>query len=124
MLAARPPEEVYGIVWDRFLVALRRGSTRPLVRAWQPGDHIALIGPTGEGKTTFAVGILGLRKWVFALDPKGEDTTLSKSGYLRIKSLPPPRRIQQDAAEGKPAHLIIGGAARTQKRDAAPQQLM
>jgi hypothetical protein len=124
MLANRPPERVDGIAWDRFLVALRRGSTRPLVRAWQPGDHIALVGPTGEGKTTFAVGILGLRKWVLALDPKGEDTTLSKSGYLRITSVPPPRRIQQDIAERKPAHLIIGGAARTEKEDDALERLM
>jgi hypothetical protein len=124
MLAGRPPEQVYGIGWDDFLDALKRARRTPLVRAWQPGDHVALIGPTGEGKTTMAVGILALRRWVLALDPKGEDRTLAKSGYQRITSVPPPRRIQQDVAEGKPAHLIVGGAARTAKEDAALEKLM
>lgn len=124
MLASRPPEEVYGVAWDDFLRALVRSQNRPLIRAWQPGDHVALVGPTGEGKTTFAVGILSLRKWVLALDPKGEDRTLAQSGYLRITRIPPPRRIQQDVAEGKPAHLIVGGAARTAKEDDALEKLM
>lgn len=123
-LLGRPPEEVYGLAWDDFLDALKNARRTPLVRAWQPGDHVALIGPTGEGKTTFAVGILRLRKWVLALDPKGEDRTLSASGYTRITSIPPPRKIQQQVAEGKPAHLIVGGAARTAKEDAALERLM
>lgn len=76
---------------------------------WEPGQHVALVGPTGEGKTTFAVGILALRKWVMALDAKGEDETLAASGYQRIMKFPLPDRIRQDVAEGKPARLIIGG---------------
>ncbi len=118
------PERVEGVTWDQFLVALRRGSATPKIRAWQPGDHAALVGPTGEGKTTFAVGILRLRKWVLALDPKGEDTTLGKSGFVRITGLPPPGRIQQDVAEDKPARLIVGGSARTADEDAALEHLM
>src|ERR1700727_3046512 len=65
---------------------------------WQPGEHMALDGPTGEGKTTHAVGILGLRKYVLALDPKGEDETLSASGYQRVRS------IWQDSARWRIAH--------------------
>lgn len=118
------PERVEGVTWDQFLIALRRGSTTPKIRAWQPGDHAGLVGPTGEGKTTFAVGILRLRNYVLALDPKGEDTTLSKSGFVRINRLPPPGRIQQDIAEGKPARLIVGGAARTEAEDEALERLM
>jgi len=81
--------------------------------AWQPGQHVALIGPTGEGKSTFAGGILGLRKWVLALDPKGEDETLSATGYQRLTRWPPPGKIRDGIAEGKPARLIIGGTTRT-----------
>ncbi len=118
------PERFEGISWDRFILALQRSSRNPPVAAWDPGDHVALVGPTGEGKTTFAVGILGLRDYVLALDPKGEDTTLSKSGFQRLHRLPPPRKVQNDIAEGRPAHLICGGSARTEAEDAALEKLM
>ena len=117
-------ETVEGVSWDKFLVALRRGSRDPVIRAWQPGDHIAEVGPTGEGKTNFAVGILAMRKFVLALDPKGEDTTLSKSGYQRITRLPPPGWIQDQVARGEPARLIVGGSARSAGEDAELLELM
>lgn len=105
-----------GVSWGIFLAWLRD--------TWEPGQHGALVGPTGEGKTTFAVGILNLRKWVLALDPKGEDETLSASGFVRITKLPLPRTIRNDIAEGKPARLIIGGTSRTDREQAALRNLM
>lgn len=122
---------VVGLPWEQFL--------RYLADVWKPGQHIAMIGPTGEGKSTFAVGILSLRQFVLALDPKGEDETLTASGYERVKSLPSgqPRlwwifseagrqwnRIESRIAEGHPARLIVGGPARTELQDAANQALM
>jgi hypothetical protein len=96
---------------------------------WEPGKHVALIGPTGEGKTTFAVGILGLRKWVLALDPKGEDDTLRESGYQRVRVWPleathEGRVIREEIAAGKPARLIVGGPTRTRDEWLANAQLM
>lgn len=56
---------------------------------WQPGQHVALIGKTREGKTNFAVWLLTeLRKMVLALDPKGEDESLSNSGWTRVSTVP------------------------------------
>ncbi len=107
---------VVAVPWEIFL--------RWLADTWEPGQHFALVGPTGEGKTTFAVGILGLRKWVLALDPKGEDDTLTASGFTRITKLPLPRRIRNDIAEGKPARLVIGGAARNDAEERALHRLM
>src|SRR5437016_5933255 len=83
--AAGPPSVddsalVVGLPWDDFLSYM--------AWSWKPGQHIAMIGPTGEGKTTFAAGLLNLRNWVLALDPKGEDETLSASGFERITHLP------------------------------------
>lgn len=93
--------KVVSLEWGIFL--------RWLESNWEPGEHFALIGPTGEGKTTFAVGILSLRKWIMALDAKGEDSTLAASGFQRILKFPLPRKVRDDVAEGKPARLIIGG---------------
>src|SRR5258708_36666052 len=77
---------VVGVSWEVFL--------EYFADVWEPGQHIALVGPTGEGKTTFAVGILKARKWVMALDPKGEDDTLTASGFIRVTRLPLPRQIR------------------------------
>lgn len=95
-----------------------------LKATWTPGKHFALCGPTGEGKTTFAVHCLLQRKWVMALDPKGEDDTLEASGFVRVTSFPLPRRIRNDIADGKDARLIIGGSARTDKEEAQLRRLM
>jgi len=91
---------------------------------WEPGKHVALIGPTGEGKSTFAVGIMSLRKWILALDPKGEDETLGRSGFQRLTAWPPSNRIRDQIAEGKPARLIVGGSIRTKEELASLVDLM
>lgn len=104
------------------------GRTFPLPPGWKPGQHAALVGPTGEGKSTHGVGMIGLRKWVVALDPKGEDETLEASGYERVTKIPPPRR--QDASiwkrvdEGKPVGLVVGFEPRTDDEDRAMHALM
>lgn len=96
-------EGVVAMPWDKF---------RPWFRdQWEPGQHVALIGPTGVGKSTLAVGILPERKWCLALDPKGGDSTLAalrRAGFVRITSWPPPRQVLRDIEEGKPARLIVG----------------
>ena len=133
--ASPAPREqlVVGLPWDQFKRYIRW--------AWKPGQHFALIGPTGEGKTTFAAGILEDRHWVLALDPKGEDETLTQSGFRRVACLPSQSldigwrlthwqaarewdRIQNDIAEGRPARVIVGGPARTRAQDIANQDLM
>lgn len=93
------------VEWDTF--------TRRFARQWEPGQHVALVGPTGEGKSTFAVGILKLRKYVIALDPKGHDDTLAASGFERITAWPLTSRHRDMIAEGKPCRLIAGGSVRT-----------
>lgn len=95
------PVKVVSLEWSLFL--------RWLESNWEPGEHFALIGPTGEGKTTFAVGILRLRKWIMALDAKGEDDTLAASGFQRVTKFPLSRKIRNAVAEGNPARLLIGG---------------
>lgn len=55
---------------------------------WFQGEHVSLIGPTGQGKTTLAMEILPRRDYVVALGTKPRDSTLiqlQKNGYKRIK---------------------------------------
>ena len=85
-------------------------------KMWKPGQHIALVGPTGVGKTTFAVHLLKLRNYVLALDPKGGDTTLgglTKHGFVKVSQWPLPKKIEREIREGKPAKLIVTRAWRT-----------
>jgi hypothetical protein len=117
------------------------GLTMPLPAPWKPGGHWALVGPTGEGKSTFAVGLLEGRKWVLSLDPKGEDETLESSGYQRLRTMPPPRDrfawvpgrppaegsdewIWDRVDKGLPVGLIAGFEAMTDAEDLALHALM
>lgn len=132
--------------WDDYLAWLAgkltdtanaAGEPVRLGPAWTPGMHKAMIGPTGEGKTTHAVGVLKQRKYVFALDPKGEDETLSASGFIRVRDVPRRgaramlrqdqrqwREIHKRIDDGLPVRLIAGGGANTDADDLRNQQLM
>ena len=106
---------------------------------WKPGEHDAMIGPTGEGKSTYAVGRLSLRKYVVALDPKGEDETLSKSGYVRVGSMWEDSirwrathrkdaqawdKIWKSIEAGGEGHVIVGGPSRNESEMARLKNLM
>lgn len=98
-----------GLEWPAFAQMFRE--------VWQPGQHIALIGPTGVGKTTVAGHLLAQRRYVLALDPKGGDSTLGElesRGFERIDKWPPPRKVYEAIANNEPARLIVGGAVNTE----------
>jgi len=116
------------------------GERVPLPPPWPPGAHWALVGPTGEGKSTFAAGILATRKYVLALDPKGGDETLETAGYERAYQIPLPKDRYRWAREhpkpgtdewmwerveaGLPVGIVAGFEALTDDADAALHQLM
>ena len=88
-------------------------------KAWRPGEHVSLIAPTGAGKTTFAAGMLDLRRYVLALDAKGGDSTLSALGFPRLNTWPGEKAlsqiVQRNDEDSRPSRFIVGGNARTPK---------
>lgn len=61
--------------------------------AWEQGEHVAAVGPTGAGKTWAVLRLLRKRAWVTIVATKPVDRTLSglkADGYVRIPAWPPP----------------------------------
>lgn len=100
--------DVLALPWPKFVDWFRQ--------RWAPGDHVALIGPTNSGKSTFGVHLAGMRRYVMALDPKGGDSTLARlqsRGFVRIETWPPSREVLRKIEEGvEPVRLIVGPAVR------------
>ena len=76
--------------------------------SWDQGEHLAMIGPTGSGKTTLALYLLELRDFVTVLATKPKDKVLTNlkddQGYRLMKTwkdydpvLVPKRLIWPDA---------------------------
>ena len=65
---------------------------------WRQGEHVALVGPTGQGKTTLGLQLATRRDWVVVVATKPKDRTLSglaREGYIRTSSWPPPALAQR-----------------------------
>jgi hypothetical protein len=79
---------------------------------WRPGEHVGIIAPSGAGKTTFAGGILDLRRYVLAADPKGGDETLAALNLRRLNSWPGikemERKLDDDEKHNRHSRYVIG----------------
>lgn len=96
-----PVPEILGKSWDDFLDDFRG--------EWKPGQHIAIIAPTGQGKTTVLVTLLErCRSFVLGFDPKGGDDTLAKTGYPRLGRWPPPGKAYDKMARKEPVKYLVG----------------
>lgn len=90
---ARKAVEAPRVPWDVF--------TRKVLK-WKHGEHVGLIGPTGQGKTTLLVNMLPLHPYVVVFATKPRDSTMDglvNTGYLKMREWEPmdaqqfPRRV-------------------------------
>lgn len=96
------PSRATGIRGDhleRVLTALDEGDIPTVdwqtcvdLMTWEQGEHAAVIGPTGQGKTTLALALLHERQYVTVFATKPQDTTLERfaaeHAYSRHSSWP------------------------------------
>jgi len=54
--------------WQTFLASLN----------WRQGEHVSLVGPTGQGKSTLGLALLHRRRYVMVLATKPKDATLDR----------------------------------------------
>jgi hypothetical protein len=96
--------KVIGMTWAEFLEYFGK--------AWKPGEHVGLCGSTGSGKSTFAGGILNLRRYVVVADPKGGDETLAALSLRRLNAWPGERKmvamLDEDDRKGRKSHYLVG----------------
>lgn len=72
------------IPYNKFLAFMRSN--------WEQGEHIAIIGPTGSGKTTVAKDIVCIRDYAVMFAVKKFDDTIDlfkRAGFRIIKKWPP-----------------------------------
>ncbi len=101
------PSEVEGLTPDEFKLWLKK--------TWEPGEHWAVVAPTGEGKSTFILELAKSRRYVLGLDIKGGDQTLSKTGWPRVNTWPLPYKFKHEMREKEKLRVLIGGTDRTRK---------
>ena len=99
--------EIVGMRWEEFLEYFKVH--------WKLGQHVALVGPTGGGKTVYVTNILPLRKYVIAIDAKGGDESLellTKFGF-QYSNWPMSNKQLRDMEEGKATRIIVGAGIQT-----------
>lgn len=64
---------------------------RDLTRNWAQGEHIAIVGPTGCGKTTLISRLMPVRSYIVVFVSKVHDSTLRNDfpEFERIEQWPP-----------------------------------
>jgi len=84
---------------------------------WEQGEHLGLVGPTGQGKTTLLMELLGRRDYIAIFATKPKDITMEalvvSGGYVKME------RWENIPADKVPRRVIWPNARRL---DAAEKQ--
>lgn len=73
---------------------------------WRQGEHVSLVGPTGQGKTTLGLALLPRRDYTMILATKPKDSTLD--GLTRRRARPRYKTIRDiDARPVDASRLLL-----------------
>ena len=115
----QPQPDIEEITVDQWIQLMRAN--------WHQGEHVAIGGPTGSGKTRIAQKMLELRSYVAVLAVKRTDETLERfmegpkyglSKYTVIKEWPPRYPLVRVVLWVKPKELGISNDQREKLRKA------
>lgn len=75
--------------------------------AWHVGQHVTLVGTTGDGKTVLAQSLCELRHWCIVLGTKAKDQELENfpKSFKRVKNWPPDFHLHHILYWKKPKEL-------------------
>src|SRR4051812_19664693 len=62
--------------------------------AWQQGQHVLFIGPTGRGKTEALIRVLEPIKWAIFLATKRRDATIARLTQMGYETIREPTAIE------------------------------
>ena len=62
---------------------------------WKQGEHVSIIGPTGQGKTTLALAVLPKRRFVIIFSTKPKDEQTEKLGWKIFRKWPIPVTVER-----------------------------
>lgn len=88
-------DEIPFVPWEEFYARFK----------WKQGEHMTLVGPTGQGKTTLALKLLAFRTYILVFVTKKKDPLLGeleRAGYIRVKEwqgVPP--------GQGGPSKIVL-----------------
>lgn len=79
-------QEIPKVNWDTFYNE---------IFDWKQGEHVSVIGPTGQGKTTLCLALLPKREYVVAFATKPEDEQTEDLGWPIFRKWPIPVTIKK-----------------------------
>ena len=91
---------------------------------WTQGEHVSLVGPTGQGKTTLALAIMPKRRYSIVVASKPVDPSLSalvkEQGYELVRSWPPePWQVARGRLLLWPTGKSMADNVKAQRREVA-----